>query len=71
MLNNSEWTNENTLELCPFFLILMRKCFALFCLFVFCRLLPTQNLPKTSADLYTTPQKERKKTPKRKTETSQ
>ena len=34
-LNHSEWTNENTLELCPFFLILMRKCFVLFCFVCF------------------------------------
>ena len=39
-----------------FFFILMRKCFVLF----FRRLLPTQNLPPTSADLYTTPQKKEK-----------
>ena len=42
----------------PFFFFLSWKC--LFCLF-FRRLLPTQNLPKTSADLYTSPQKNKKK----------
>ena len=46
LLNHSEWTNENRIELCPpffffFFFILMRKCFVLFVFFVaYC-------LPKT------------------------
>ena len=42
LLNHPEWTNENTIELCPpFFFILMRKCFVLFVFFVaYC-------LPKT------------------------
>ena len=71
-LNHSEWANENKLELCPFF-FLVRKCFALFCLFVFSSPnaypKPTTNLCRS---IYSSPpkkRKERKKTPKRKTET--
>ena len=50
------WWKKNA-WIVPFSSILMRKCFNLF----FRRLLPTQNLLRTSADLYTTPQKKKKK----------
>ena len=61
LLNHSEWTNENTIELCPppFFFHFNEKMFCFVCFFR--RLLPTQNLPQTSANLYAFPPKKKEK----------
>ena len=60
LLNHSEWTNENTIELCPlFFFHFNEKMFCFVCFFR--RLLPTKNLPQTSANLYAFPPQKKKK----------
>ena len=70
LLNHSEWTNENTIELCPLFFHFNEKMFCFVCFFVAYCLPKTYHKP-LPIYMHSPPKKKRKrkKTPKRKTKT--